>query len=777
MLQETIRFEDFELDPRSFELRHAGGLVKLERIPLQLLFLLAENRDRLVSREEILQAIWGKDVFVDADNSINTAVRKARQALKDDPENPRFLRTIPGKGYRFVAPTDPIQKIEPAVATGSPVGLAPDKSPVVEEPRSNSRSRILIPGVLFLLAIGVAAFFHFHRVQALSEKDSIVLADFANSTGDAVFDDTLKQALAVELSQSPFLNILSDEKMAETMQMMGRSANERVNEKTALEICQRTRSAAVLAGSFATLGSKYVIGLSAVACRTGDTLAKEQLRASSKEEVLSVVDRAATKLRGALGESLSTIQKFDIPVEQATTPSLEALQAYSLGQKNLMAGNMVAAVSAFKSAVSIDPNFAMAYAVLGSTYSNLGTGSLATENTRKAHELGQRVSERERFYIESHYHMFVTGNVEKGTEVFELWAQVYPRDAVPPFNLAAGYGNIGQFDKALEEARKTVRLDPGSALNYAQLAYFYLALNRPTDARATAEEVVAKKLDFPELHPTLYTIAFAQNDNESMAREVAWAAGKHGVEDILLACAADTAAYSGRLRIARDLSHRAMISAQQADKTELSAAYQAASALRESLFGNGAEVRREAAPALAVSGNEDILFMTALARAKAGDARGAQVIANEMAKRFPEDSIVQFIYLPTLRAQIAIKRNNPASAIEILQNAAPYELGVEGGCGFELALYPVYVRGEAYLASRQGREAATEFQKILDHRGVVLMAPIGALAHLGMGRAYALQGETVKARAAYQDFFTLWKDADPDVPALIAAKAEYTKLK
>jgi DNA-binding winged helix-turn-helix (wHTH) protein/tetratricopeptide (TPR) repeat protein len=774
MTSDLFRFQDFELDRNAYELRRSGQSVRLERIPYELLSLLVERRGQLVTREEIIERIWGKDVFHDTEHGINTAIRKIRQALHDDPEVPRFVLTVPGRGYRFVAP---VEKVEPAVAAGPPVALGLEKSPLVERPRRRGHSRILIPAVLFLLAIGVTAFFHFHRVQALSEKDTIVIADFANSTGEAVFDDTLKQALSVQLEQSPFLSILSDKRVSETLQMMGHPADERVTQKTALEICQRTQSVAVLAGSIATLGSQYVIGLNAVTCQTGDILVKEQLRANSKEEVLKVVDRAATKLRGKLGESLSMIQKFDIPIEQATTPSLEALQAYSLGQKNLFGGNIVEAVSAFQSAVSIDPNFAIAYAMLGTCYSDLGAGTLATENTRKAYELREHVSEREKLYIESHYHMFVTGNAEKGREVFELWAQIYPRDSVPPYNLGAMYGNLGQFDKALEETRESLRLDQGGALNYATLAYFYLTLNRVTEARATADEAVAKKFDSPSLHITLYLIAFAQNDDAGMAREVAWGTGKHGMEDSLLACASDTAAYSGRLKTARVLSRRAVLSAQQADKTEATADYQAASALREALFGNGAYGRQQATAALTVSKDENPLFIASLALAVAGDTSGAQGIVNELAKRFPEDTIVQFIYLPTLRSRIALGRGTSANAIDTLLTAAPYELGDEGGCGFAIALYPIYVRGEAYLAARRGPEAAVEFQKILDHRGVVLMAPIGALAPLGMGRAYALQGEAAKARAAYQDFFTLWKDADPDIPVLIAAKSEYSKLK
>ena len=772
MISDLFRFQDFELDRNAYELRRSGQSVRLERIPYELLSLLIERRGQLVTREEIIERIWGKDVFHDTEHGINTAVRKIRQALQDDPDAPRFVLTVPAKGYRFVAPVE-VEKVEPAVAAGPPVALGLEKSPLVEEPRRRSHSRILIPAALFLLAIGVVAFFRFHRVQALSEKDTIVIADFANSTGDAVFDDTLKQALSVELSQSPFLNILSDEKMAETMQMMGHSADERVNEKTAVEICQRTQSTAVLGGSIARLGKQYVVGISVVNCHTGDFLAKEQMKASSQEDMLKIVDHAAANLRGRLGESLASIQRFNTPVEQATTPSLEALQAYGLGHRKLMGGDYVAAVPFFQRAISLDPNFAMAYALLGTTYSDLGEPNLTMENTARAYELREKVSERERFYIDSHYHMFVTGSVEKGRQTFELWSQIYPRDDVPAFNLGAMYGNIGQYDKALEKARESLRLDPESGINYSQLVYCYLTLNRVVEAQATAEEAQAKKLDSPSLQITLYPLAFLRNDSKGMAKQVAWAAGKPGVEDVLLAFEADSAAYFGRLRSARELSRRAVVSAEQAEEKETAADYEAEAALREALFGNVAEARSLAVKVLRLSTGEDMQFSAALASAMIGDSTKGKALADDLAKRLPEDTFVQFEYVPTIHAQLALARNDPSEAIEALKVNAPYELG---DLSF-VRLYPVYVQGEAYLAAHRGAEAAAEFQKILDHRGVVLNEPIGALAHLQLGRAYALQGDTVKAKAAYQDFFALWKDADPDIPIFIAAKSEYAKLK
>jgi tetratricopeptide (TPR) repeat protein len=548
-----------------------------------------------------------------------------------------------------------------------------------------------------------------------------------------------------------------------------------VNDETAREICQRTGSVAVLGGSIASLGNQYVLALNAVNCRSGDPVIQEQMRATVKEQVLAAMDKGATKLRERLGESLSSVQRFDTPVEQATTPSLEALQAYSLGRKTMVGkGDYAAAVPLFQRAIGLDPNFAMAYASLGTSYDSLGETSLGAENTRKAYELRERVSEREKFYIESHFYNYVTGDLEKARQAYELWAQTYPRDLVPPYNLGVIYANLGQYDKMLAEYREALRLDPASGASHANLVSSYLNLNRLEEARATAEEAQAKKLDSPSLRFNLYWLAFLQNDAAGMDQKLAWSAGKLGVEDVLLANEADTAAYSGRLGKAREFSRRAVASAERAEEKEAAAGYEAEAALREALFGNAAEARKRVAAALVLATGRDVQDGAALALAFAGDAARAQPLADDLAKRFPEDTIVQFNYLPRIHAQLALIRNDSSKAIEALQAAAPYELGTPFSPS---ALYPVYVRGEAYLAGHQASKAAAEFQKILDHRGVVTNEPIGALAHLGLARAYVLQGDTAKARAAYNDFLTLWKDADPEIPILRAAKSEYAKLR
>jgi len=505
-------------------------------------------------------------------------------------------------------------------------------------------------------------------------------------------------------------------------------------------------------------------------CHTGDVLTREQITSEDKPHVLAALGKAAREMRGKLGESHTTLAKFDTPLEQATTSSLEALKAYSLGSKKNNEGEVAARLPFFQRAIELDPNFAMAYAGLGYIYSGLGETSLAVENFKKAFELRGRVSEQEKLTIESAYYWIALGDLEKARQTEELLEQTYPRDPWPPNDLSVIYGQMGEYDKSLASAKEALRRDPTRRQMYAMLANSYLNLNRFKEARATVEEAQAKSYDSPDLHLFLYLLSFLQDDASGMAQQLAWSAGKPDVEDRLLAIQAFTAAYSGRLMEAREFVRRAVASAERAERRELAAYYKIGTARQEALFGNAALARQRAEEALALSKGHDVQIQAALVLALAGDVVQAQAIADDLAKHFPQDTLVQFTFLPTIRAQIALSREDSAKAIETLQTATPYELGNIG------RLYPVYVRGEAYLAARQGREAAAEFQKVLDQRGVVESETIGALAHLGLARAYGLQGDTIKARAAYQDFLTLWKDADPDIPILKQAKAEYAKL-
>ena len=640
------------------------------------------------------------------------------------------------------------------------------------------RWKVIVPVALAALALSVGSYFYVHRTPKLTNKDTIVLADFTNTTGDTVFDGTLRQGLSVQLEQSPFLSIISDQQIQQALRLMGQPSDARLTPKVAREICERTASAVVLDGSIASLGSQYVLGLRAKDCRTGDVLAEEQVQAAKKEDVLSALSKIASRFRTRVGESLTTVERYDTPLAEATTPSLEALRAYSEGWKVLFSTGPAAAVPFFKHAIEIDPKFAMAYAALGRMYGDIGESAVAADYTQKAYDLRERTSEPENYFISTSFHMVVTGSMEKAEQACELCIQTYPRSWTPhTFLSGIIYPVFGQYEKAVEEGRDAVRLNPDNPISYSTLMFSYIALNRLDEAKATYEQALERKLNDPLFHLALYQIAFLQNDAEGMGQQIAWSAGKPGVEDWMLGMEGDTAAYSGRVRKAREFSLRAMDSAQRAGEKEAAATYFAESGLREALLGNRDEAQRRSALAIQRSAGRDVQYGAALALAYAGDTGRLQVLIDNLGKRFPEDTIVQFNYLPTLRAKFAVNRGNASEAFESLRAAAPYELGVSTASVYGwTALYPVFVRGEAYLATHQGSEAATEFQKVLDHRGVVVNELIGALAHLQLGRAYVLAGEKDKARTAYKDFLTLWKDADPDIPILKQAKAEYATL-
>jgi len=640
------------------------------------------------------------------------------------------------------------------------------------------RWKLVVPAGVAVLALSVGSYFYLHRTPRLTDKDTIVLADFTNATSDPVFDGTLREGMAVQLEQSPFLSIVPDQQIQQTLQMMGQKPDAKLTPEVARELCQRLGSGAVLDGSIAQIGSQYLLTLKAVNCVSGESLASTEAQASDKNHVLDALGKTASEIRNKLGESLSTVQKLDTPLDQATTPSLEALKAFSSGRKVLLTTGEAASIPFYKRAIELDPNFALAYAWLGVASTSIGEPSIAAGYTRKAYELRDRTSEPEKYFISAVFHKEVTGNIEKAEQSCQVWIQAYPRSWIPHSYLSGAiYPVIGQYEKAVEEAREAVRLKPDNPVLYAFLMFNYTSLNRLDEAKAAYGQALARKLYSSYYPPALYQTAFLQNDAAGMAQQVARSAGQPGVEDELLGLEAETAAYSGRLREAREFSRRAMDSAERAEEKEPAATYSALSALREAFFGNAEEARHGATLATGRSAGRDVQYGAALAFAYVGDDRRARTLADDLGKRFPEDTLVQFNYLPTLRAKLAVRRENASEAIENLRAAAPYELGQTTSSTYGwTALYPVFVRGEAYLAAHQGNEAAAEFQKILDHRGIVLTSPIGALAHLGVARAYLLQGDKDKAKVAYQDFLTLWKDADPDIPILKQAKAENAKL-
>lgn len=1098
---DQIRFgDDFELDLRAYELRRAGRILKLERIPMELLLLLVERKGQLVTRDQIIEKIWSKDIFLDTDNSINAAIRKIRQVLKDNPEQPRFVQTITGRGYRFIAPvvevspvieTPPVEQppsvenllgrkvshyrilqilggggmgvvykaedlklgrkvavkflpaemagdakaferlelearaasalehanicpiyelgehdgqpfivmqllegqtvqeriesasrqkkqlpasevldlalqiaagleaahakniihrdIKPAnifitsrgevkildfglakiaeedevnrkqaalaetvasdvtlaafsnlrlTRTGTTVGTAHYMSPeqvrcetldartdvfslglvlyemvtgqrafpgntvaivydailrqtappihalnpesssgiepiitkAIEKDRSlryqsaadmraalkrlkknfhsehsstGSGSAILtvapvaVPrrlwksGLLVLviaLVVTGSLYYRFrHQPNRLTEKDTIVIADFANSTGDAVFDDALKIALSVSLRQSPFLNLLPDSQVSKTLRLMTRPADTKLTPEVARELCQRAGSKAYIAGAIGSLGTEYVLGLKAANCQSGDTLAQEQVTATSKEKVLDALGKAASRIRGQLGESLATVQKFDIPLAQATTSSLEALKAYSLGLKANNERGFTAALSYYQHAIQLDPNFAMGYRAVGAAYGSLGEMGRANDYYTRAFQLREHASEREALMITASYYQNVSGELDKAAQTFQQIIDSYPRDPVAFSTLGTVYAAQGQYEKASESTRQSVRLAPERVVGYGNLVNFSLALQNFDETRQIIHQAQARKLDNPMFHNALYALASLAEDSAAMAEQQQWFASKPDYENWGLALASDTAAYGGHLAKSRELTKRAVESAIRVDSKEDAAIWQANAALKEAAYGESTEARRSANQALKLKPtNPSVESEAALAFAMVGDRMRAETLAQDLAKRFPLDSQMQSLWLPVIQGRLALNKRNPASALTTLQAASPIELGQILFLNNLSCLYPTYVRGEAYLATGQGNAAASEYQKILDHSGIVWTCWTGALARLELARANVLEARSlhgadadaarVRALAAYKDFLALWKDADPDIPILQHAKTEYAAL-
>src|SRR5579862_374579 len=725
---------------------------------------------------------------------INKALEKDRdlryQHAADLPADWKRLRRETSSSRAMVQQASAEDEDEPAIAASGSGGRkissgrqkaarSSSKVPVAVPAATSGARRYLIEiiGLIVIVAlIGLGWFWRSHASAKLSTKDTVVLADFVNTTGDPVFDGTLRQATEVQLEQSPFLTLLTEERIQQTLKMMEQSANARLTPEIAREVCQRTSSTAVMNGSIAQIGNEYTVILKAVNCATGDTLASVQEQANDKNHVLDALAKAGSEIRGKLGESLSTVKKFDTPVEQASTSSLEALQAYSLGRKMTGANDFAGSIAPLQRAVKLDPNFAMAYAALATAYNDISEPGMAAESAKKAYELRDRASEREKLYIDSHYFMMYSGDLEKAAQAYEAWSQTYPRDEIPYTNMGSADAQLGRYEKSLEAAQDAFRLNP-SGLNYTNLVTAFMALNRFDEARALAEDAQAKKLDSPYLRVALYQMAFVKKDAAGMQQHAAWATGKPGVEDAMLGMEADTDGYFGHAKKAEELTKQAVASAVHADLKETAASYEAEAGIREALYGNAATAMQHAGTARGMTNGRDVELMSGLAYGFAGDGGKVQAIASDFAARFPDDTIVKFNYLPCLRAQVALIKHDPAGTVAELQSALPYELGQanEGGV-IPLALYPAYIRGLAFLAQKKGNEAAGEFQKIREHNGVLLNSPIMGMAGLELARAYAMAGDTAKAKVAYQDFLVQWKDADGDLPALKAAKSEYEGL-
>ena len=777
----VYQFGPFEVNAASGELLKNGRHIRLQEQPYRLLVALLENAGEVVSREELRGRLWPDDTFVDFDGSLRVAVRKLREALDDDADDPRYIETIPKRGYRFLVPEVRRIDVPHQASELRDDALQDDSEHLKTSPSlldaSQRHNPLLKYGVaagavvvLVLAAVGVYFWQHRANPKPLTDKDVLVLADFTNSTGDPMFDETLRQGLTVQLEQSPFLHLVTEERIRQVLRMMGQPADTRLTPAVALEICERNASAAVLNGSIAPLGSQYVLGLRAVDCRNGLVLDAEQSQVARKEDLLNALSQIASRFRTRVGESLATVEKFDTPLIDATTPSFEALKAYSLGRRKHFTEGDVAARPYFRRAVELDPNFAMAYAYLSTTYANHWDPELAAENIRKAYELRARVSERERFYIESHYYQNGTGEYEKAIPVFEQWQQTYPGYYSPYLTLASIYKELGNPDKSLEEAREALRLEPNHALNYYFVGLDCMILNRLEEAEAVFRQAEERKLENDEIPKARYALAFLKGDTAKMAQVASAAMGKPGKEDLILAGQADTAAWYGRLKDARELKRRATDSALRNGDKEAAAVAQADGALLEAAAGNLKLASADANAALKLAPDRNVREMAALAMAQAGDTAAAEKLAAGLDKDFPLDTLAQRYWLPAVRAAIALERKDPRGAVELLQVTNSIELG-------DFRLIVVHLRGEAYLMLHDGNHAAAEFQKFIDHRSRVMNVEWAALARLGLGRAYAMQGDTAKAKEAYQDFLALWNDADPDIPVLQQAKAEYAKLR
>ena len=653
----------------------------------------------------------------------------------------------------------------PASASGPSVAAPPQASSTVVPPSAGRRRWLIASAAVLLAAVAAGgAFLYSHRANSLTEKDFILLTDFTNTTGDSVFDGTLKQALAVQLEQSPFLNVYPQERVRQALRYAGRSPDDRVTVPVARDICQREAVKAILSGTISSIGSNYVVSLEALNCRTGDTIARQQAEAATKEKVLQALGTAAKEIRGPLGETVTSIEHFNAPIEQATTSSLEAMKAYAMGDEKRAREGDLASLPLYKHAAELDPNFAMAYARMGAVNANLGDLRLAEENSQKAFDLRERTSEREKFYITAHYYQSVTGELQKAIENYELWIQTYPRDYPPHNNIAIDYSQIGESQRALGQALEALRLGPNDGIPYLNLIASYVRLNQLEEAKAIYKQAVEKKLDTIPIHSQRFIIAYLEGDAQEMERQAAWASGNNQESAILLQ-ESQVAASRGQLKKSRELAQQALDSAKKFDLQPAAASVAAARGVVENWIGDPAAARSWSTQALDLS--HDQLVAAAASLAWAGDSARPEKVIDAEGKRRPNDTFLQQDWIPQVRAAIEIKRANPAASLEALKPAGLLEPSDIG---------PTFYRGLAYLSMKSGKEAAAEFRKIIDRKTVNALSPLRPISQLELARSLVLTSDATGARTAYQDFFALWKDADPDIPILKQAKAEYAKL-
>ena len=754
-------FDSYELDEENLRLTRAGSHVPLEPRALAVLLLMAKSDGKLLRKEAIFEAVW-KNTVVE-ESTLSRVIAMLRKHLGDDPRNATFIETVPTFGYRF---------IPPVTLKSSPAPVAP--SPV----RSAQAYRLTGAGLLALAVISVLWWMQSARPPA-AQKKTIVLAEFINTTGETVFDDTLRQGMIVQLEQSPALVLLPDRRIQAALRLMGKDPSARLTPELGREVCQRTGSLAVLEGSIAGLGGQYVIGLRALNCGTGDVIDTEQVQASNQGDVLRALDQIASKFRTRLGESMDSISSLDTPLEEATTPSLDALKAFSEANRVANSTGSAAAISLLETATALDPEFAIAHAMLGRMYGDIGQESRSASSTAEAYKFRSRASEREKFFIEASYDLQVTGNLVKAEETCETWARVYPRDDGPwGFPTGVILRVFGQYDEAVERGKRLVALDPYFAMAYHLLAVNQIALGRLDEAQALLDAAAARRLEIPFYALDRYRLAFLKGDKAGAERLAALAARQPATQDLISAQDAFSLAYAGRLYESRIASRHAVGLAVQAGRPELAARFEAGAALVESFLGNAGEAAARAAAALELSKGRDAEYGAAMAFALAQNSALAAGLADDLEHRFPEDTAARFLYVPTIRAVLSLKEGDPEKAIELLQVTSSYELGTPQSSflGLYGALYPAFIRGQAYLALHRGPLAATEFQKIVDHRSLTVGDPIGALSYLELGRSWLESNDKIRAKAAYAEFLALWKDADHDSPTLTAANGEYSKL-
>jgi len=754
-----LRFGPFELDLQTQQLRRAGALLRIQPQPLKVLSVLVDHAGQVVTRDQLRRELWGDETFVDFEQGLNYCIRQIRAVLGDEAQTPRWIETIPRRGYRFLAPVDGLPESPPQELQAN----------AVSEKKASRRVWWAVAAISVVMLTAGAYLARSHFAHRFTAKDTIVLAEFANTTGDPAFDDVLREALAIQLEQSPFLKILSDDQVAKTIRLMNRN-DQRLTQAVTREVCLRTNSKAMVTGAIASLGSHYLLVVRTIECQTGDTLASAEADAENKDKVLFALQRTGNQLRQNLGESLASVTRFNQPLPEATTSSLEALKAYA----QTVATSRPESLVPLRRAVELDPNFALAWAGLGVRYANFGEHALANASFKRAYELRDRVSERERFYIEAHYFGGI-GETDKAIQTYLQWAQEYPEDFTPYGNLGYEYANLGEYDKALSATSRAVQLSPDFATFNGNLEGDYLALNRLNDARVLFDQAVARGVDGVVLRANRYYLGFLQHDSAAMLEQVAWAMGKPGDEDWLLSAESDTAAYLGHVSQAHDLSQHAVKSSKSNGSNETAALWQMNEALRLAEFGYPDKAQTAVSQALALASDPDVRILGALALARWCKMRQARELSDALDEEFPLHFTMHAYWLPVIRASLALDQGSPVKALELLQAASRYELGSTEI--FQIGtMYPVYLRGLAYLKTGQGQEAAGQFQKILDHPSVIVNFPLGSLAYLQQARAKALLHDQEGARRAYQDFFSPWKDADPDVPILKEAKAEYANL-